>query len=83
MAARAARCHMGSHLLLVLAFGIPCMLVGCGGDDASKPAPVDAAQGKKAQEYLGSYREQMIAANKGKAKATGQEKKSPSATTGN
>jgi hypothetical protein len=82
MAAHAVKNRMKAHLLLMLALGIPGLPVGCGGADADKPAPVDAAQGKKAQEYLGSYREQMIAANKAKTKGSAESKKSPSATTG-
>jgi hypothetical protein len=50
------------------------LLPGCGDGDSAKPAPVDKAQMKKAQEHLGSYREQMIAANKGKTKAKAAEK---------
>ena len=42
------------------------LAAGCGG--SSNPAPVEQAQMKKAQEYLGNYREQMVAANKGKSK---------------
>src|SRR4051794_18826557 len=30
------------------------LLSGCGGGDTSKPAPVDQAQMKKAQEYMGN-----------------------------
>ena len=33
-----------------------------------QPGPGRAVQMKKAQEYLGNYREQMVAANKGKSK---------------
>ena len=42
---------------------------GMRGFDSSNPAPVEQAQMKKAQEYMGNYREQMVAANKGKAKS--------------
>jgi hypothetical protein len=68
---------MGARLLFLLALAIPCLVVGCGGEGASQPAPVDAGLGKKAQQYLGGYREQMIEANKAKAKATAEAKKSP------
>jgi hypothetical protein len=63
----------------MLALGVPWLIVGCGGEGDSRPAPVDAALGKKAQEYMGSYREQMIAANKAKekTKGTAEAKKSP------
>ena len=77
MAARNPRCRMGAHLLLTFALGIPCLAVGCGGEDSSKPAPVDAAQAKKAQQYMASYRDQMIAANKAKAEAKAAAKRSP------
>jgi hypothetical protein len=75
MAAGDPRCRMGAHLLLVLALGITCLVVGCGGgDDGSKPVPVDAALAKKAQEYMAGYREQIIADNKAKAKAKAEAK---------
>ena len=79
MAAHGCRCRLGAHFLLALAVGMPCLMAGCGGEDASKPAPVDAALGKKAQAYMAGYREQMIAANKAKAqaKASAPAKKSP------
>ena len=77
MAAHDSRCRMGAHLLLMLALGIPSLVVGCGGGDSSKPAPVDAEQGKKAQQYMANYREQMIEANKAKAKEKAAAKKSP------
>jgi hypothetical protein len=50
------------------------LVAGCGGGDSSKPAPVDQAQMKKAQQYLGNYREQMIAANKAQAQAKAKSK---------
>jgi hypothetical protein len=53
----------------VLAAACLIMIAGCGGEDSSKPAPVDQEQMKKAQAYLGNYREQMIAANKAQAQA--------------
>jgi hypothetical protein len=68
---------MGAHLLLTFALGIPCLAVGCGGEDSSKPAPVDAAQAKKAQEYMANYRQQIIEDNKAKAKAKAAGKTSP------
>jgi hypothetical protein len=78
MAAGDPRCRMGAHFLLVLALCIPCLLVGCGGGDGgSKPAPVDAAQSKKVQQYMAGYRDQIIADNKAKAKAKAEAKKSP------
>jgi hypothetical protein len=70
------RCRMGAHLLLVLAFGIPCLVVGCGGGD-SKPAPTDAAQGQKIQKYMSDYGQQIKAVNKAKA----AERKTPEAST--
>jgi hypothetical protein len=77
MAAHDQRCRMGAHLLLALAFGIPCFVVGCGEGDP-KPAPTDAAQGQKIQKYMSDYGQQIKAANK--AKTT--EKKTPGASTG-
>jgi hypothetical protein len=57
------------------------LLFGCGfGEDSSKPAPVDQTQQKKVQQYLGSYKEQLIAEAKNqaaKAKAASAAKKSP------
>jgi len=53
------------------------MLAGCGGESSTKPAPVDQAQQKKAQEYMAGYREQIIDSNKEKAKAKGAVKKTP------
>jgi hypothetical protein len=51
-------------------------LTGCGGGESStKPVAVEQAQQKKAQEYLGGYREQIIAANKEKAKAEAEARK--------
>ena len=60
--------RMGAHLLLVLAFGIPCSFVGCGEGDA-KPKPTDAAQGEKMQKYMSDYGQQIRTANQSKAKA--------------
>jgi hypothetical protein len=77
MAARDPRFRMGAHLLIMLALAIPWLVGGCGGDESAKPAPVDAAQAKKAQEYMANYREQIIADNKAKAKAKAEAKKSP------
>jgi hypothetical protein len=77
IAAHDPRYRIGALLLFVLALIIPCAMVGCGGGGGDKPAPVDAAQAKKAQEYMSSYRDQIIAANKAKAQAKAQEKKSP------
>jgi hypothetical protein len=59
--------------------GVFCLFPAAGcGEGSDKPAAVEPAQMKKAQEYLGNYREQMVAANKEKAKAKHQsaEKKS-------
>jgi hypothetical protein len=64
-------------LLIVLALAIPGLAVGCGGNDSSKPAPVDTTQAKKAQDYMRNYREQIIADNKAKAQAKAAGKKSP------
>ncbi len=68
----------GCRILLILAVGIPCLIAGCG-DGGTQPAAVEPDQQKKAQAYLGGYREQMIAANKEKAKAKVNDtrKKSP------
>ena len=68
----------GCRFLLILALGIPCLIAGCG-DGGTQPAAVEPVQQKKVQEYLGNYREQMIAANKEKAKAKVNDarKKSP------
>jgi hypothetical protein len=70
---------MAALLPLVLALGIPCSVAGCGGESGSQPAPVDATQQKKVQEYMGSYREQMVAHHKDQAKAKAKDaaKKSP------
>ena len=76
MAAHNPRRRMGAHLLLVLALGIPCSVVGCGEGD--KPKPTDAAQGEKMQKYMSNYGEEIRAANKAKAGA----KKTPEATKG-
>jgi hypothetical protein len=77
MSARDPRCRKGAHLLLALAFGIPCLVVGCGEGD-SKPAPTYAAQGKQIQKYMSDYGQQIKAVNKVKA----EEKKTPKASTG-
>ena len=77
MKAHDDRCRMGAQLLLALALGIPCLVVGCGEGD-SKPAPTDAAQGEKIQKYMSDYGQQIKAANKAKA----AEKKTPEARTG-
>ena len=69
MAAHDQRCRMAAHLLLVLALGIPCLVVGCEGGGSDAAAPVDAAQAKKVQNYMTNYRDQIIADNKAKAKA--------------
>jgi hypothetical protein len=76
MAARDPRRRLGTHRLGMLALGIPCLMVGCG-EDRSKPATVDAEQGKKVQQYMKNYREQIIADNKAKAEAKAAAKKSP------
>jgi hypothetical protein len=70
---------LGAHLLLLLAFGIPCLMIGCeGGGGGSQPAAVDTSLAKKAQEHLGGYKQQMIEYNKAQAKAKAAEtKKSP------
>jgi hypothetical protein len=80
MAACDPRCRMKAHFLLMLALGIPSLVVGCGGGESgAKPAPVEAAQAKKAQAYMAGYREQIVADNKAKAndKAKAAPKKSP------
>jgi hypothetical protein len=75
---------MRAHLLLMLALGIPWWVAGCGlGESGSKPAPIPEEQQKKVQQYLGGYREQLIAEAKkqaqakAKAKADHAGKKSP------
>ena len=77
MAAHDPRCRVGAFFFFLLALGIPCWVIGCGGGESSQMAPVDAAQTKKAQQYLSNYREQMIAENKAKAKAKAVGKQSP------
>ena len=77
MAAHDRTCRMGALLLFPLALGIPWLVIGCGGGEGSQQVPVDAAQTKKAQQYLSNYREQMIAENKAKAKAKAPGKQSP------
>jgi hypothetical protein len=57
-----------NHFALAVAAVSACVLSGCGGAENSKPAPVDQAQMKKAQEYMGDYRGQMVAAHKAQAK---------------
>ena len=76
MADHAPRRRLAVHLLM-LAFGIPCWVVGCGGEDRDKPAPISAEQGKKTQAYMANYGQQMRELNKSKAKATAAEKPSP------
>jgi len=51
------------------------LVAGCGGGDSSKPAPVDQAQMKKAQEYMANYREEMVNAHKGKPRGKAAEAK--------
>jgi hypothetical protein len=58
----------GALLLCALAFGIPCLVVGCGDGD-SKPAPTTAEQGQKIQQNFVGYRDKLIEANKATAKA--------------
>src|SRR5690349_7403643 len=76
IAAHDTRYRMGV-LLFVLALIIPCAMVGCEGGGGDKPAPVDAAQAKKVQEYMSNYRDQMVSHNKAQAKAKAEAKKSP------
>jgi hypothetical protein len=76
MAAHNPRCRMGAHLLLMLAFSIPCSVVGCGEGDA-KPAPTTEAQGEKMQKYMSNYAERLKAADK----ANAARKKTPEAKT--
>jgi len=68
----------GCRFLLILALSVPCLIAGCG-DGGTQPAPVEPVQQKKVQEYLGNYRQQMIDANKAKAKSKVNDatKKSP------
>jgi hypothetical protein len=61
----------------MLALVIPCLVGGCEGGADSKPAPVDTAQAKKAQQYMQNYGEQIRAENAAKAKAKAEAKKSP------
>jgi hypothetical protein len=77
MAAHDPRRRLGPHLLLTLTLITPCMTIGCGGEGSAQPAPVDAAQAKKAQEYMQNYREQIRAENTAKAKAKATAKRSP------
>jgi hypothetical protein len=77
MSAHDPRCRIEAPLLLVLALGIPCLVVGCGGGD-SKPAPTSAEQGQKIQKYMSDYGQQIKAVNKAKAAV----KKTPEASTG-
>jgi hypothetical protein len=69
----------GCRFLLVLALGIPCLIAGCGDGGGTQPAGFDEAQKQKVKEYLGGYREQLIAEAKSKAKAKAKDavKKSP------
>jgi hypothetical protein len=69
----------GCRFLLVLAIGVPCLIAGCGDGGGTQPAPIEPVQQKKVQEYLGNYRQQMIEANKAKAKSKVNDatKKSP------
>jgi hypothetical protein len=39
-------------------------VVGCGDGDSSKPAPLAKEQQQKVQQYLGGYKEQLIAQSK-------------------
>jgi len=71
------RCRWPFLLGFVPAVVCLYMLAGCGGESSTKPAPVDQAQQKKAQEYMAGYREQIIDSNKEKAKAKGAVKKTP------
>jgi hypothetical protein len=81
MAVRDPSYRIGAHLLLTLALSIPCLVVGCGGEGSSKPAPVDGAQEQKVQQYFGGYKQQLIAEAKkqavAKAQAKNAEAKSP------
>lgn len=79
MPTRGAFVRSGCHFPLGFAVALCTILLlsGCGGGDTSKPAPVDQAQMKKAQEYLGSYREQMVAANKAQSKAKAKPAEKP------
>ena len=67
--------HSRCCLLLGLVPAVTCLYLtsGCGGESSTKPAPVEQGQMKKAQEYMANYREQMVAANKGKGKAKAKE----------
>jgi hypothetical protein len=74
------KCRMRAHLFLVLALCIPCLVVGCeGGDGGSKPVHVDTAQVKKVQQHFAGYRDQMVEANKAKAKAKAEPTAEPKA----
>jgi hypothetical protein len=66
---------MGAYLLFLLALGSPCWVVGCGEGDSSKPAPINKEQQQKVQQYLGGYKEQLIAEAKKQAEAKAQAKK--------
>jgi hypothetical protein len=77
MDAHDPRCRPGGSLLFLLALVLPGLAAGCWGGDSSKPAPVDAAQAKKAREYMASYRDQMVSHNKAQAKAKAAAKQSP------
>jgi len=69
-------CRWGCRILVILALGIPCLIAGCG-DGGTQPAAIEPVQQKKVQEYLGNYRQQMVEANKAKAKVNDAPKKSP------
>jgi hypothetical protein len=77
MAVHNPKRRMGALFLPVVALMIPWPVAGCGDGGDAKPAPVDATQAKKAQQYMANYREQIIADNKAKAKAKAEGKKSP------
>jgi hypothetical protein len=76
MSAQDPGCRIGAYCFLVLVLAIPSLVIGCG-DKGSSPAPVDAAQEKKVQQYMSNYREEIRAANKAKAEAKAAGKKTP------
>jgi hypothetical protein len=45
-----------------------CLASGCGGGSSDKPAPVDAGQQQKVNEYFKNYKDQLIAEAKSRAK---------------
>jgi len=59
------------YLLLGLVPAAICLylLAGCGGESSTKPAGLDDTQRKKMQEYMGGYKESLIAEAKSRAKA--------------